>query len=73
MIPSWFVPTITTGRHAQEARADDDFVYEIACAQLCGLGHYSMRGYVTIDTPEASRPGSTREGKKLNSEDAAWN
>jgi cytochrome c oxidase subunit 2 len=25
---------------------------EIACAQLCGLGHYRMRGYVTIVTPE---------------------
>ena len=23
---------------------------EIACAQLCGLGHYRMRGYLTIDT-----------------------
>ena len=25
---------------------------EIACAQLCGLGHYRMRGYLTIDSPE---------------------
>jgi cytochrome c oxidase subunit 2 len=25
---------------------------EIACAQLCGLGHYRMRGFVTIQTPE---------------------
>jgi hypothetical protein len=25
---------------------------EIACAQLCGLGHYRMRGYLTIDTEE---------------------
>jgi cytochrome c oxidase subunit 2 len=24
---------------------------EIACAQLCGLGHYRMRGYVTVQTP----------------------
>ena len=23
---------------------------EIACAQLCGLGHYRMRGFLTIDT-----------------------
>lgn len=27
--------------------------FEIACAQLCGLGHYRMRGFVTIETPEA--------------------
>ncbi len=25
---------------------------EIACAQLCGLGHYRMRGFVTVQTPE---------------------
>ncbi len=25
---------------------------EIACAQLCGLGHYRMRGYITVQTPE---------------------
>lgn len=26
--------------------------YQIACAQLCGLGHYRMRGFVTIETAE---------------------
>ena len=26
--------------------------WEIACAQLCGLGHYRMRGDVFIDTPD---------------------
>lgn len=25
---------------------------EIACAQLCGLGHYRMRGYMTVMQPE---------------------
>jgi len=25
---------------------------EIACAQLCGLGHYRMRGFLSIDTEE---------------------
>jgi cytochrome c oxidase subunit 2 len=25
---------------------------EIACAQLCGLGHYRMRGFVTVQTPD---------------------
>ena len=39
VIPVWFVPT-KTGE------------YEIACAQLCGLGHYRMRGYLTIQTKE---------------------
>ena len=25
---------------------------EIACAQLCGLGHFRMRGYMTVQTPD---------------------
>jgi cytochrome c oxidase subunit 2 len=39
-IPVWFQPT----------RAGE---FEIACAQLCGIGHYRMRGYLTIHPPEA--------------------
>ncbi|MBI2093192.1 MAG: cytochrome c oxidase subunit II [Candidatus Omnitrophica bacterium] len=27
--------------------------YEIACAELCGLGHYRMRGFLTVESPEA--------------------
>jgi len=27
--------------------------FEIACAELCGLGHYRMRGFVTVESPEA--------------------
>ena len=26
--------------------------WEIACAELCGLGHFRMKGFVTVDTPE---------------------
>jgi cytochrome c oxidase subunit II len=29
-----------------------EFQYEIACAQLCGLGHYRMRAYVTVVSAE---------------------
>jgi cytochrome c oxidase subunit 2 len=29
-----------------------EFQYEIACAQLCGLGHYRMRGFVTVQTAD---------------------
>ena len=25
---------------------------EIACAQLCGLGHYRMKGYLTVETED---------------------
>lgn len=45
--PVWFVPTVTT--EAMRVRTgNEDFGYEIACAQLCGLGHYRMKGFVTI-------------------------
>ena len=27
--------------------------FEIACAELCGLGHYRMRGFLTIESAEA--------------------
>jgi cytochrome c oxidase subunit 2 len=36
----------------KKRKGDDKWSYEISCAQLCGLGHYRMRGYVTIDTAE---------------------
>ena len=36
-IPVWFIPN-RTGE------------YEIACSQLCGLGHFRMRGFITIQS-----------------------
>lgn len=32
--------------------ATQDTPTEIACAQLCGLGHYRMRGTLVLETPE---------------------
>lgn len=40
--------------------------YEIACAQLCGLGHYRMRGYMTIHTPEAFQQWLGEKQAELN-------
>lgn len=50
VIPVWWVPTVTTAAMRQQV-GNPKFVYEIACAQLCGLGHATMRGFVTIDEP----------------------
>jgi len=50
-IPVWWVPTVTTAEMRQKT-GKPEFVYEIACAQLCGLGHARMRGFVTIQSPE---------------------
>ncbi|MGB8342069.1 MAG: cytochrome c oxidase subunit II [Chthoniobacterales bacterium] len=38
VVPMWFKP-IKTG------------TYEIVCGQLCGLGHYAMKGTLVVDTP----------------------
>jgi cytochrome c oxidase subunit II len=50
-IPIWFVPTVTTAE-MRTRTGDPKFQYEIACAQLCGLGHYRMRGYVTVQSAD---------------------
>jgi len=46
-IPVWFVPNVTTAE-MRTRTGNPEFNYEIACAQLCGLGHYRMRGFVTV-------------------------
>lgn len=48
-IPLWFTPTKTTAEMRQEL-GDDSFQYEIGCAQLCGIGHYRMRGFLTVES-----------------------
>lgn len=45
----WFTPTITTNE-MKEITGNPDFVYEISCDQMCGKGHYSMRGTVIVHT-----------------------
>jgi cytochrome c oxidase subunit II len=50
-IPVWFIPNTTTAE-MRTRLGKPEFQYEIACAQLCGLGHYRMRGFVTVVTAE---------------------
>ncbi len=50
-IPLWFVPTVTT-EEMRTRKGKPSFNYEIGCAQLCGLGHYRMRGFMTVHTAE---------------------
>ncbi len=47
----WFTPTITSAK-MKEITGNKDFVYEISCDQMCGKGHYSMRGTVIVETQE---------------------
>ena len=50
-IPVWFIPTVTT-KEMRAKLGKPDFDYEITCSQLCGLGHYRMRGFLTVDSAE---------------------
>lgn len=43
------VPGMTTRIWFEATRVGK---WEIACAELCGLGHYRMKGFVTVETPE---------------------
>ena len=61
--PVWFVPTITSD-DMKKQKTDDKWTYEINCAQLCGLGHYRMVGYVSIDTVEQYQAWLDGEVKK---------
>lgn len=47
----WFTPTKTT-KQMKEETGNPDFVYEISCDQMCGKGHWSMRGTIVVETQE---------------------
>jgi len=71
-IPLWFTPTVTSAE-MRERKGNPDFNYEIACAQLCGLGHYRMRGFVTVETAEEFQAWLDGEAAQLGGgEDDFW-
>lgn len=41
----WFKPTKTTDEMKKELK-NDKFEYEFACAEVCGLGHFKMKGFI---------------------------
>ena len=44
----WFTPLFTTKQ--MKEKYGDDFTYEISCDQVCGKGHFSMRGTIVVET-----------------------
>jgi cytochrome c oxidase subunit 2 len=50
--PVWFTPTVLGN-------------FEIACSQLCGLGHYRMRGVIVVETEDAYRKFLATEAAAL--------
>ena len=53
-MPVWFIPN----------RIGE---YEITCSQLCGLGHYRMRGFVSVKSDADYRAWLAEEAKNLTS------
>jgi len=47
----WFTPT-KTSKQMKEETGNPNFVYEISCDQMCGKGHWSMRGEIVVETQE---------------------
>jgi cytochrome c oxidase subunit 2 len=45
----WFTPKYTTAQ-MKEITGNPNFVYEISCDQMCGKGHYAMRGTIVVET-----------------------
>jgi cytochrome c oxidase subunit II len=64
-IPIWFQADRTVNAKDKEG---NPIPLEIGCAQLCGLGHYRMRGSLSIDTPEQFQAWVDEEEKNLKDE-----
>jgi len=47
----WFTPKYTT-KEMKERTGNPEFIYEISCDQMCGNGHYSMKGIIEVVTQE---------------------
>ena len=71
-IPVWFTPDVTTAQ-MRTRTGNPEFQYEIACAQLCGLGHYRMRAFVTVlGTDEFQKWMEAEEAKVKEQEGDIW-
>ena len=47
----WFTPKYTTAE-MKEITGNPNFAYEISCDQMCGNGHYSMKGIIEVVSQE---------------------
>lgn len=59
VLHSFFIPTVRLKMDVLPGRitrvwfeATETGTYELACAELCGFGHYTMRGHLIVHTPE---------------------
>lgn len=59
-IHQWFEAKKTT-EQARKERGKESFNFEIACAELCGLGHTRMRGFLVVHSKEGFFAWADRE------------
>ena len=69
-IPVWFEATMTTEEFLETTKgsAREGKGFEIACAQLCGLGHYRMKGFLTVHDDEGYAAWLDEEAAYLEEE-----
>lgn len=64
MVKTWFTPT-KTGK------------WDIVCAQLCGIGHYRMKGFITVDSEKDYDEWLAKQtpagGSGASAADSFWN
>ena len=59
----WFVPTKSTADMRAET-GNPDYNYELACAEICGNAHFTMRMVIVVDEPA--------DYEKWKSEQKTW-
>jgi cytochrome c oxidase subunit II len=55
-----FTPTKTT-QEMRDETGNPNFNYELACTEICGKGHFSMRLLVVVEEPEAYKKWKTSQ------------
>ena len=48
-------------------------IFEIACAELCGLGHYTMRGFLYVDPPAVFDAWIKSNMEEVDKPPVVWN
>ncbi len=48
----WFTPIYTT-EEMKKRTGNPNFVYEISCDQMCGQGHFSMKGTIVVESEDS--------------------
>ena len=62
----WLTPKYTTAE-MKERTNNPNFQYEISCDQMCGNGHYSMKGVIEVVTQEEFDAWMAKQKPKYNS------